>query len=91
MNHTPSRRWILLCAAPPAFLTLWFFTAPAVPAVQRIIAGGPSGGFSRFLSNAAEAYEAPIYCLCRTRPLNSAANALGDFWWRVLAPPDKTP
>lgn len=91
MNPTRRRRCILLSAVPLTLLAFWFITAPAVPAVQRIIAGGPSGGFSRFLSNAAEAYEAPMYPLCRIRFLNSTANALGDFWLCVLDPPDTTP
>lgn len=91
MNSTFRRRWILLSAIAPTLLAFWFTTAPAVPAVQRIIAGGPSGTFSRFLSSAAEAYEAPMDRLYRTRPLSPAANALGDFWWRVLDPPDTTP
>jgi hypothetical protein len=82
---------MLLSSITPALLAFWFVTTPAVPAVQRIITGGPSGPFSRFLSNAAEAYEAPMYTLCHIRLLNSTANALGDFWLCVLAPPDTTP
>lgn len=91
MNPTHRRRWIRLSTIPLALLAFWFITAPAVPAVQRIIAGGPPGTFSRLLSNAAEAYEAPMDRLYRTRPFCSAANALGDLWWRILDPPDTTP
>jgi hypothetical protein len=91
MKLTRRPRCILLYALPLALFAFWFITAPAVGAIQRIIAGGPSGGFSRFLSNAAEAYEAPMYPLCRIPLINDAANALADFWLCALDAPDTTP
>jgi len=84
-------RRLALAALIPALPILWFLTAPASSAVQRIVAGAKPGSFGAFISRTAESYEAPLVYVGRVPSLRRMSDTLEDFWGEVLAPPETTP
>jgi len=82
------RRWLLLLLIPICFV-FWFVTAPANLAVQRITSGG--GFVSRFISRAADSYEAPMAWFCQFPEAKRFNDSMTDWWCDVLDAPETTP
>lgn len=75
----------------PALPLFWFLTAPAADAVQRIVSGTEPRLLAVLIRDAADAYQTPLAQVVKVPVLRRVADSVGDFWWRVLDPPDTTP
>jgi len=73
----------------PAFLLFWFLTAPALMAIQRIVAG--TGTIAPLISQVAECYAAPTALLVRNPMVKGIHDSLADIWCDVLDAPETTP
>ena len=81
---------MIILGLPVAFF-IWFVTAPAGTAIQRIVSGGNSGILASFVSTATDSYESPMMIFEKNPTLKRANERLSDFWCDVLGAPDTTP
>jgi hypothetical protein len=75
----------------PAAFALWYVTAPAGMALQRISSGGNGGPFARVVCAATDWYESPMAILDRNPTSRRASDWLADAWCEILAAPETTP
>lgn len=81
---------ILPLLLPVAF-GVWFLTAPAGMAVQRIAAGTGRGPIAILIIHAADWYESPMLYLDKIPSLRRVTDPLEDRWCEILAAPETTP
>jgi len=60
-----------LAVVIPAILVLWFVTAPASMALQRIASGGNGGHLARLICSVTDWYESPMVYVGKVRPLGA--------------------
>lgn len=83
------RRWMLVLFLPACFV-LWFLTAPACFAIERIGAGNNIS--SRLIISAASAYETPMIWLRSEFSLvRQYDDRMTDWWCDVMDAPETTP
>ncbi len=84
-----SKRWIWVIVFVSAIFPLWFVTASADMAVQRIASG--TGPIDVMVSEAFDWYASPIrYCL-NIPVIGRMSDYLGDQWCSILDAPETTP
>lgn len=72
-------------------LALWFVTAPASMAVQRIVSGGNGGAAARLVCTLTDWYESPMVFVGKIPVLSRMNESLADFWCDCLDAPETTP
>lgn len=87
----PKRRRLLLFFLIPVCFVLWFVTAPAGMALQRITSAGNGGPFARLVCAATDWYEAPMVHVGKIPALRRMSDSLADQWCKLLGAPETTP
>jgi hypothetical protein len=73
------------------YLIVWFVTASASTAVQRIAAGTGRGPIARVVIDGMDVYSSPMVYVCKIRSLSRISDYLEDFWCEFLDAPETTP
>jgi hypothetical protein len=84
-------RRVTLAVLIPAFPVLWFVTAPAGMAIQRITSGGNGGPLSRLICAFTDWYESPMVYTDKAPAFKRMSDSLADSWCQVLGAPETTP